>query len=546
MKRQMLFLVYGLITAHLLLLTCQAAGTVVSLSEPQPATILAGPCKPTFRWQPVSGAVSYQIQVALSESFGERQMVVEQTLEGESSISFQSASDLDTNTSSNPTYYWWVRASIMDGGMHRLASWSTVWSFHLWPAPQPLELENPAHGSRTDSLRPRFAWVDPWQYDEHRDRIQISEHSDFRRRLVDTVVSVDTNGGFQYPENLEHEKTYYWRVRFEQWVRTVQGYTAPGAWSPVSSFHVYLPFPPKVLLSSPPSGTRVSSSATFSWNPVPTATSYVAEVSGQEDFSTVALRLFPGGDSITAPLGFADGDYYWRVRARNARGSGEWSDAWRIHKSSVTPDPVILEKPDNGAVVNNVRPLFEWEIRFFLGEGVFQLQVSRSSGFTNVVFDRNDIPSDRRVFLITSDLAERTRYYWRMRQQNVADWGRWSEVRDFTVDTRTASSSRVTLRSPGNSSSADDIRVYFSWESHPADCERCHFQVSEQAKFESVFHEGFPSGRSLHLNLEPERRYFWRVRAEDEVGWGSGVRSGVSVLRPWPCFVPRSTVPKEQ
>lgn len=281
------------------------------------------------------GALSYQIQVAELGSFSPAALVLNQ--ETVESTSFRMPSELAVKRM-DEGYYWRVRAMVREEGLQRLCPWSQVRNFMVWPTPKPRELVSPPNDSNTGNLRPQFSWRDPSHYGEHEDKIQLSTDSRFSRIVFEEEVTASEAGGLLCPVFLEYGRSYYWRVRFEDWLRQVEGFTPPGPWSEVCSFETFLSLPPKVFLISPRRDTYVSSPATFSWNEIPLAISYNLIFSDNRDFSSLTLRLFPESNSITTPLSFEDGSYYWRVRARNDSGWGEWSDSWCVIKTSEPPE----------------------------------------------------------------------------------------------------------------------------------------------------------------------------------------------------------------
>jgi hypothetical protein len=89
-----------------------------------------------------------------------------------------------------------------------------------------------------------------------------------------------------------------------------------------------LAIPVAPTLSSPANlATNVSRTPTMSWNAVTGAATYEIQISTRADFSVVtfgssglttrSIRVSPQLGSRTV--------YQWRVRARNATGTGPWS-----------------------------------------------------------------------------------------------------------------------------------------------------------------------------------------------------------------------------
>jgi hypothetical protein len=322
-------------------------------------------------------------------------------------------------------------------------------------------------------------------------------------------------------------------------------FSCPGGWSNVSSFTVSPAVPPQVFLTSPASGSLVGSEVTFTWNEVPTATEYQLLISQTEDFSSFVLRLFPTTNSVTAHLRFDDGEYLWRVRAKNAAGYGDWSRPFRLTKTSRLPAPVQLRSPENSSAVHNGRPVFEW-VGGGLISDTFHLQVSRQSNFSTTVVDKNDIPaSDFRASSPTA-LMPGVTYYWRMRRHNTAGWGPWSEIWNFVIDLTTVSTATVQLSSPTDAATLDSLSGHFSWSSTPYSVSLFHSQISRGRDFSFLNREDFTSHHSIDVHFPENATYYWRVRAKDEVGWGQWSQIRSIIVNAMRGFVPDLYTPEGQ
>jgi len=90
-----------------------------------------------------------------------------------------------------------------------------------------------------------------------------------------------------------------------------------------------IPLPP-VLLSPSNSATEVSITPQLSWRSSTGATSYQVQISTLSSFnSTIFNQSGISGTSISVNTSLSEGTiYYWRVKASNADGSGNWSSKW--------------------------------------------------------------------------------------------------------------------------------------------------------------------------------------------------------------------------
>src|SRR5690606_10293605 len=113
------------------------------------------------------------------------------------------------------------------------------------------------------------------------------------------------------------------------------------------------PPPPQgapALLSPANLSTGVPLSPELEWQPVEDAASYEVQVSAAADFSDpVFAQTGIAATSAEVPGLASATAYHWRVRAANAAGNGQWSDAWQFTTASAADALVGHWKMDEGA-----------------------------------------------------------------------------------------------------------------------------------------------------------------------------------------------------
>src|SRR5690606_34252823 len=112
------------------------------------------------------------------------------------------------------------------------------------------------------------------------------------------------------------------------------------------------PPPPQgapALVSPSNSSAGIPLNAELEWQPVGGAASYGVQVSASADFSDPVFEQAGITGTSVEVSGLASATaYHWRVRASNAAGNGEWSQAWQFTTASAADALVAHWKMDEG------------------------------------------------------------------------------------------------------------------------------------------------------------------------------------------------------
>lgn len=273
--------------------------------------------RPTFTWSAVEKASFYTIQVASDLSF--QVVIIDETV---SATSYVPSFDLQEKT----RYYWRVRTRS-DGQTSEWASGYFTTGSKM-PGSGELQapvLSYPGNNGKDVELRPIFSWNMVGGAGAY--VIQVSTNASFAHFAINEKV---TASSYMTSFDLEPETLYFWRVRAEN-------EEGPGTWSQSWSFETTVV--EKAVLVPPivatPDGEEGEGGIRLSWNAVSDADLYEIQVSKTKTFPGTSLEKINSVTTLevtttSAEVKLAAGTYYWRVRAKNEKGTSDWSkgDHW--------------------------------------------------------------------------------------------------------------------------------------------------------------------------------------------------------------------------
>lgn len=247
----------------------------------------------------------------------------------------------------------------------------------------------------------------------------------------------------------------------------------------------------------------------FEWSAVNGAEGYQIQISQDFEFTSQIANEF------TNELTFAlqneleySGLYFWRVRALSAAGNSSWGGTNRFFTLQQPPEQVTLSLPENGA--ENLRPqqlLIRWDAAN-RADG-YTIQVSESPDFSNPLINR-DVTAT--LFSDLAGLDLYTDYYWRVRGNNRAGGGDWSET--WTFKTIIEKPEMVFLGGPDDDETQVAVNPEFSWNASARAAEYI-LQVSQEEDFSilELDQTTTETAASGMVPLEFATIYFWRVKA---------------------------------
>lgn len=262
-----------------------------------------------FSWVDQPAAALYEFQAATNPGFTEGIYTAQTTSNGHQPVGLQPG-----------PLYWHVRARDEAGNW---GSWSTV-SFDatlIPPLPGKVTQTNPLHKFNTNLQQPDFNWIAA-EWADHYD-LQLAKASGFSGA---TLISREVDGLSFTPDAALSAGTWYWRVR------AVNAQDEKGVWSSVRSLVIDVTPPAAPSLASPANNAVITTvTPTLSWGAVTSAASYQVEVASDDGFTSIVTGIANlTARTYTVPA-LDTGEYFWRVRARDAAGNlSPWSTVRRF------------------------------------------------------------------------------------------------------------------------------------------------------------------------------------------------------------------------
>jgi hypothetical protein len=297
--------------------------------------------------------------------------------------------------------------------------------------------------------------------------------------------------------------------------------------------------PPAPVLVSPDHGASdLIQPITLDWEDISDIDWYQVQVDELSYFESPVVDSNLAA-STCAVSGLADGTtYFWRVRAHNDAGWGEWSSVWGFITACPVPDVPLLAAPDNGAINLNQPIVLDWND--VADATQYQIQVDDLSSFAAPEINVSPSVSGYSA----SGLDEGQTYYWRVRADNACGWSDWSAVWSFATRDNTIPDAITDLNAaPGQNNgevtltwtaTGDDGAVgtasqydvrYSIVEITPQNWGNASLVSGEPSPQPAGSSESFTIG-----NLDPNQKYYFAIKVADEAGNLSGLSNVVSTM----------------
>ncbi len=389
-----------------------------------------------------------------------------------------------------------------------------------------VELITPVNMQALLHNRPLFDWDDYAGASGY--TIQISRNIAFTLLVTNKIVTPSTyTPTADLPANLE----LYWRVQ----ARKSSGGTSN--WSEVRSLKTALPPSIPNLLLPANNALTTNYKPTLDWAastapPYTTLSNYHLQVAVNPGFTSMLVNQDVGDHQYTFGTDLASNTtHYWRVWAEGSGGNSSPSPTRTLRTAMLPP---VLSKPDDTEPTHTRRPTFEWLA--VTGASGYTLQVSSSGAFITLAATYT-ITTPVTSYTPAADLPASSTLHWRLRANGANGPSAYSTSRSFSTGNPPGVPS---LLSPLTNALLTNYTPTLDWAavSVPAGTDFHGYEVQwdDNAAFSTPDGTDTPDHQvPVMPALDPNTKYYWRVRSWNEGGDYSGwslVRNFRTALTP--------------
>ncbi|HOZ30048.1 MAG TPA: T9SS type A sorting domain-containing protein, partial [Bacteroidales bacterium] len=285
-----------------------------------------------FTWDASTGAVNYQYQISLDNSFT---AIIKSTT---TSLVTGNITGLYPHT----TYYWRVRGANANG----YSPWSEIWNFTTESADltAPVLISPLNNSTDIDTDNVILDWNSVYGASAY--VYEITEDENF----VSGITTQEISDTYKEIIGLAEGTQYFWRIKATDGV-------VYSEWSEVWNFTTETnELDAPILVSPTNNATEIDAeSVVLDWNSVSGASQYVYEISTDNTFSTdvTTETINETQKTLTA---LSEGiQYFWRVKATDGVIESAWSEVWNFTTESTQQYTLIINVIGCGFVkVNDI------------------------------------------------------------------------------------------------------------------------------------------------------------------------------------------------
>lgn len=287
------------------------------------------PLEIEFSWEPVTGAIAYDIELSKSGTFNVIPLL---------SKSQVVSNNITLKTfEQNTTYQWRVRTKAANG----LSPWSPIRTFTTGSAGAAIPtLLSPADDTKKIAIDTKLAWSKSAR--ALRYRLQLTDDVNFNKLIKDTILGTVNDTTFK-TNDLKFFTNHWWRV-------AALNDSGATAFSEPFTFRTiaFAPTDAAVLVTPKQDSTfYVRNNIYFKWNAVPRTTEYYTlnspdggyelAIATDANFSNTFYTTNTVWNTESMQSGFNEKTtYFWRVRGWNEAGNGPWSQVGSFKIGDIT------------------------------------------------------------------------------------------------------------------------------------------------------------------------------------------------------------------
>jgi hypothetical protein len=276
----------------------------------------------------------------------------------------------------------------------------------------------------------------------------------------------------------------------------------------------------------------IDTSVTYVWDTVKQADSYHCQMSTDLNFKKLLLDT----NGITSSSLDVNGlrcrtIYYFRVQAANKDGVSFWSKINTISTKIQFEYPPKLISPQNNSIRIPTSGQMIWDLYNSNYAINYEIQISNDVSFNKTIIDT----MVKEMKFDFENLNSGTYYYWRVRAYSYADISDWSGPNSFRTEYEIYPNlpEQVQLLTPSNGSQyvfwvdSGDIGLTggpFTWEpvNSIVDNYWLELDISNEFSYPRIVNDITETTYDdwLMLGLGQIGKYYWRVKAGNETGWG--------------------------
>lgn len=216
-----------------------------------------------------------------------------------------------------------------------------------------------------------------------------------------------------------------------------QGFAAAGTAFVSHSAGTDVAAPVPTAPANDPTESHPLKDVVLQWQPVTGARSYQVQISPNDEFTNNHVALPDSGTtantSFDVPLSLPHASYFWRVRAKDGSGYGDWSASWEFLRewdANTSPGGAFSMLSDPGTATDAIaqhNPLFSWQP--VQDASLYEVQLSTRADFKPGATTLTCWTAATSLYPYTlesskenapgpcftaSSLANGTSYYWRV------------------------------------------------------------------------------------------------------------------------------------